>query len=100
MEVNAQMEEASAIYEPVLPMGWIGERPVDHELAWQPKAEIPQGWCDAIVVKRLRCGIEVIAQTRGFVIYDFSGWSPGIARPAGTPAIRRFSDVPKQPSPH
>lgn len=99
MEVNAQMEEASAIYEPVLPMGWIGERPVDHELAWQPKAEIPQGWCDAIVVKRLRCGIEVIAQTRGFVIYDFSGWSPGIARPAGTPAIRRFSDVSKAAKP-
>ncbi|MCA1709295.1 MAG: hypothetical protein LC808_40860 [Actinobacteria bacterium] len=70
----------SAIYDPMIPMGWIGADPADRELVSHPGTPVPSDWCDVVVNHRLTCGIAVTAQRRGFTIYDFAGWPPG--RPA------------------
>lgn len=73
------MLDASGIYEPIQPHGWIGSRPDDHRLIRQAGAPVPEAWCDEVVNTDLRCGIRVTAQRRGFVVYDFAGWPPGVA---------------------
>jgi hypothetical protein len=87
------MNEASGVYEPMLPAGWIGERPADHELARQPGAAIPARWRDVVLTRRLGCGVEVRVELRGFAVYDFANWPPGVARPPATGRIRTFADV-------
>jgi len=68
---------ASAIHEPMIPMGWIGGDPTDREVAWRPGAAVPADWHDITVDHQLACGIRVTAQRRGFTVYDFDGWAPG-----------------------
>lgn len=85
------MNETSAIYEPMLPMGWFGDQPTDHALSFEPGIPIPPGWCEVTVRRRLSCGIEIGVERRGFAVYDFADWLPGVARPPGTPAIRTLA---------
>ena len=80
------MDEASAIYEPMRPMGWIGKQPSDHELVRKPGTPIPDGWYEVVVNRQLVCGIQVTVERRGFAIYDFAAWRPGVAHPPAVPA--------------
>lgn len=101
---------ASAIHEPMIPMGWIGGDPIDREVAWRPGAVVPADWHDLVVDHQLVCGIRVTAQRRGFTIYDFEGWTPGhpVSRrtqtsvDAGnrpTPRFRTFGEISKAAKP-
>lgn len=97
------MEQASAIYDPMIPMGWIGSEPADRDLAWQLGSPVPPKWDDIVVSRRLSCGIAVTAQRRGFTIYDFAAWSPGVpsraaSRP-GRPALRTLGDSSRAAKP-
>jgi hypothetical protein len=82
--------EASAIYEPMLPVGWIGEQPTDHRLASLPGTAIPSHWYDHIIDRSLSCGIKVRAERRGFTVYDFASWAPGVVRVRARSSGRRF----------
>lgn len=90
VQLDGRMDETSAIHEPMLAVGWIGNRPVDHEIAWQDGTPIPAHWREVVVDRRLACGIAVRVERCGFAIYDFAGWRPGVANPPGLPAIRTF----------
>lgn len=65
----------------MLPHGWIGPRPDDHRLIRTAGTLVPNAWCAEVVDAALPCGIRIIAQRRGFVVYDFAGWSRGVANP-------------------
>lgn len=84
------MEQVSAIYEPMISMGWVGGAPADRERAWEPGIPIPSEWTDITVAHRLRCGLEVTAQRNGFTIYDFAAWPPGV--PDHGKAIRTMGE--------
>jgi hypothetical protein len=92
------MDEASAIYEPMRPMGWIGQEPTDHELAWKPGVPIPRGWCEVVVSRRLSCGVQITVERRGFANYDFAGWPLGVAHPPDTP-VRTLGQVSQAAKP-
>jgi hypothetical protein len=86
------MREASGIYEPMLPHGWIGPRPDDHRRGQIADAPVPRAWCEDVVNIALHCGIRVTAQRRGFVVYDFADWPPGVAnRGRGMRTLREAS---------
>jgi len=72
------MEQTSAIYEPMIPMGWIGSEPVGRYIGWELGRELPPDWCDVVVSRRLDCGIAVTTQRRGLTVYDFTEWTPGV----------------------
>ena len=80
------MTAASAIYDPMIPMGWIGAAPADRYLVSRPGAAVPGDWRDVIVTYTLACGITITAERRGFTVYDFAGWGP--AAPAAGVATR------------
>jgi hypothetical protein len=96
---GAMTAEASAIYEPMCAMGWIGCRPDDHRLAIQPGVPIPDGWRDTVISRQLPCGIAVEVDRRGFAIYDFDAWHPGVANPAGTARIRTLAEASETAKP-
>lgn len=87
-----RMNNASAHYEPLLAMGWMGNRPEDNELAFEVGAQIPPHWCDVVADRRLRCGIDFRVERRGFAVYDFEQWTPGVVAPvaAASGRIGRF----------
>jgi hypothetical protein len=60
---HRRMSESSAIYEPMLTIGWVGERPADHKLAWQDGTPIPAAWREVVVQRQLGCGV-VVAMER------------------------------------
>ena len=91
------MEQASAIYDPMIPMGWLGGEPTDRVVALEPGAPVPADWTDVVVRHRLACGIEVTAQRRGFTVYDFAGWAPGV--PAHARAIRTLGESSRAAKP-
>jgi hypothetical protein len=80
------MSESSAIYEPMLTIGWVGQRPADHRLAWQDGTPVPAAWRKAVVQRQLGCGVVVAMERRGFTILDCSKWPPGVAH-HGLPGI-------------
>ncbi|GAB3852688.1 hypothetical protein ACFPIJ_64235 [Dactylosporangium cerinum] len=72
------------VYEQVLPMGWIGERPEDHRLVRQVGAPIPAAWRDVVVDRKLQCGVRVTMERCGFIEYDVEDWAPGLSnKPTG-----------------
>jgi hypothetical protein len=75
------LDNVSAIYEPMLFVGWIGQRPMDYELAWEPGAAVPDGWHEIVVNIMLTCGIKVSAELGGLTVYDFTDWPRGIVPP-------------------
>jgi hypothetical protein len=79
-----------AIYEAMFPIGWIGKMPSSVRTIML-NDPIPDDWKDVVVARQLTCGINIEAQRRGFVIYDFSAWPPGIVRPSRAPI--RLGDV-------
>jgi hypothetical protein len=85
------MHEASAIYEPMLSAGWIGDIPPDRDLVHDAGAPVPGHWTDVVVRRRLQCGIELTVQRRGFAIYV--DWVPGMVRPPGTPGILTYAEL-------
>lgn len=87
------MEHASAIYEPMIPMGWIGDEPADRQVGWAPGSVVPADWCDIVISRRLTCGLVISAQRRGFTVYDFAQWPPGVPSPAAGTARRRLRTV-------
>jgi hypothetical protein len=91
-------EESSAIYEPLRAMGWIGLAPADRELAWKPGTAIPGDWYDVVIRHPLACGIQITVERRGFAVYDFAGWLPGVAHPHGVP-IRKFGQMSEAAKP-
>lgn len=74
------MDNISAIYEPILFVGWIGRRPTDYLLAWDQGVAVPDGWHEVIVSCKLTCGIKVSAELGGLTVYDFTGWPRGVAQ--------------------
>ncbi len=97
------MRHGSAIYDPMILMGWIGGEPSDRELMWRPGAAVPTDWCNVVVSHTMRCGIAVTAERRGFTIYDFAGWQPGRPAPRATQpgrvALQRFGDASRAAKP-
>jgi hypothetical protein len=91
--VGPLMEQASAIYEPMALMGWIGAEPANRRLAWKPGAAVPSDWSDVVLLRQLACGLIVTAERRGFTIYDFARWRPGVPRYAGSTGGLRFRTV-------
>lgn len=80
------MEQASAIYEPMIPMGWIGAEPADRHATSRPGPAVPDDWDDVVVNRSLGCGVAVTATRRGFIVYDFAGWPAGVpSRPVSAP---------------
>ena len=76
---HRRMSESSAIYEPMLTIGWVGQRPADHQLAWQDGTPIPAAWREVVVQRQLGCGVVVAMECQGFTILDCSKWPPGVA---------------------
>ncbi|MGC5021406.1 hypothetical protein [Micromonospora sp. DT47] len=72
------MTDEFAIYEQVLPMGWIGDRPDDHRLARQIGTAMPDSWQQVVVDRKLRCGVTVTIERRGFTVYNVRGWPTGM----------------------
>jgi hypothetical protein len=88
------MNQASAHFGPFLPMGWLGDRPSNHELQVSKGTPFPSEWLEVAVQRRMAYGIEITADRRGFLIYGFGQWAPGLSRskrPLG--AKRRFRTV-------
>ena len=93
------MDESSGLYEVMFPIGWVGGRPAD-ELRGAPNGHpLPADWTDVVVSQTLACGIGVVAERRGFTVYDFSGWPPGVARPPGGPALRTVGSTSEAAKP-
>ena len=91
------MHEASGIYEPMLTHGWIGPRPDDYRLALKVGNPVPKAWCNEIVNEDLNFGVRVTAQRRGFVVYDFADWQPGVAN--SKRGIRTLSEASADSAP-
>jgi hypothetical protein len=83
---HGRMSESSAIYEPMLPIGQVGQRPADHPLAWQDGTPVPAAWREVVVQRQLGCGVVVAMERRGFTILDCGRWPPGVAH-HGLPGI-------------
>lgn len=94
-----ELKESSAIYEPMLAIGWIGSRPADAALVVRLGAPIPTEWQRRVVHRSLRSGIVVSAQQRGLTVYDFSGWAPGLATVPGTGSFRTVEAVSEAAKP-
>jgi hypothetical protein len=67
-----------AIYEQMLPMGWIGDRPDDFRLAGQIGTAIPDSWQSTVVNRKLACGVTVTMERRGFTVYNVRDWPAGM----------------------
>jgi hypothetical protein len=89
--------DASAIYESMFFMGWIGQRPEDFELIFRPGMLVPDGWCENIASRVLACGIKVTAEVRGLTVYDFAEWPRGVAQPS--PGLRTIGQVSQAAKP-
>jgi hypothetical protein len=70
----------------MLTIGWVGQRPVDYQLAWQVGTPVPAAWREVVVKRRLGCGVVVAMERRGFTILDCARWPPGVAS-YGVPAM-------------
>ncbi|GAA4474330.1 hypothetical protein [Phytohabitans houttuyneae] len=77
------MTHEFGIYEQVLPMGWIGDRPADYGVAGQVGANTPSLWQRVVVDRKLVCGVNVTMQQRGFTVYNVRGWPPGMPNYGG-----------------
>jgi hypothetical protein len=95
---HRRMSESSAIYEPMLPIGWVGERPADHELAWQDGTPVPAAWREVVVQRQLGCRVVVAMERRGLTILDCSKWPPGLAN-HGLPRIFRVDQLSEAAKP-
>jgi len=89
----SRMDECSGVYEVMFPVGWFGGAPKDQLLGAPYGQALPDDWTETMFSQSLHCGIAVTAERRGFTVYDFAGWSPGVANPPGTPAIRTLATV-------
>jgi hypothetical protein len=94
---DRRMDESSAVYEPMLAIGWVGQRPVDHKLAWQLGTPVPAAWREVVVQRRLGCGVDVAIERRGFTILDCARWPPGVASRDLPPisTVRELSEAAK-----
>src|SRR6266516_2386450 len=94
---DRRMNETSAVYEPMLAIGWVGQRPVDHKLAWQVGTPVPAAWREVVVQRRLRSGVDVAIERRGFTTFDCAKWPPGVAHRSLPPihTLRELSEAAK-----
>ena len=95
---HRRMSESSAIYEPMLPIGWVGQRPADHLLAWQDGTPVPAAWRKVVVQRRLDCGVVVAMERRGFTTLDCAKWPPGVAN-AGLPRMLTVGELSEAAKP-
>jgi hypothetical protein len=89
--------QVSAIYEPMLPYGWVGPRPDDYLAVREEGAKVPASWREVVVKWTLQCGIRVSAERCGLTVYDFAAWPPG-ASPRRK-AFRTVAEASKEDSP-
>lgn len=87
------MHEVSAIYEPMLTMGWIGQMPSDHILARRVGSAIPSEWCEVVASRTLACGIKISVEQRGLTVYEFDGWAPGAVKTNLAPGFRYVGKI-------
>lgn len=69
----------------MLPMGWIGGEPLDRTLMYHVGTPVPVDWTDTVAARTLTSGIGFSVERRGFAIYNFEQWPPGVSSPVSRP---------------